>query len=141
MSASNEFYLIVYGDNASDLYTFGVPDAFGGWNSTAAKSSFGVPDTLGHSTGAKSAFGVPDATSIWNSTGVKHTFGVPDASSRGATAAPATRTLFRSVPDAKRGLETLRSSFDDFVLTAYGQAYPFEHSTFEQELTRSGFAI
>jgi hypothetical protein len=85
MSHPPELYQIIYGDNASSLYTFGVPDA-------------------GHE-------------------------------------AVQARTVYRSLAEAKRALQTLVKKFDRFVPVAYGQAYPYEHVTFDHELAKSGFAV
>jgi hypothetical protein len=49
--------------------------------------------------------------------------------------------LFRSVADAKRGMEGHVRSFASFTAVAYGQAYPYEATTFEKELAQKGHAI
>ncbi len=49
--------------------------------------------------------------------------------------------LFRSVADAKRGIEGHVRSFASFTAVAYGQAYPYEATTFEKELTQKGHAV
>jgi hypothetical protein len=85
MSRQADLYQIVYGDNASDFYTFGVPDE-------------------GHE--------------------LVHA-----------------RTVYLSLADAKRALQAFVKKFDVFVPVAYGQAYPYEHVTFDQEITKVGFAI
>ncbi len=61
-------------------------------------------------------------------------FGVPEEKDH-------PRTLFASVADAKRALESFAATFDGFTPVAYGQAYPFESITFEQELQRNGTAL
>lgn len=84
MNRLAEVYQIVYKDNASDIYSYGVPDN-------------------GHE--------------------------------------PAhTRVLYSSLGDAKRALSSLSKQFDSFTPVAYGQAYPYETISFDQELARSGYA-
>ena len=78
----NDLYQIVYADQASDLYGFGV----------ATEGGKSLP-------------------------------------------------LFRSVTDAKRGIEGHVRSFASFTAVAYGQAYPYEATTFEKELTQKGHAV
>jgi hypothetical protein len=85
MNRQADLYQIVYGDNASTLYTFGVPDE-------------------GHET--------------------VHA-----------------RTVYPSLADAKRALHVLVKKFHAFVPVAYGQAYPYENLTFDQELVKTGFAV
>lgn len=84
-SRQADLYQIVYGDNASALYTFGVPDE-------------------GHE-------------------------------------AVHARTVYLSLADAKRAIQVLVKKFDAFVPVAYGQAYPYENMTFDQEMTKVGYAI
>ncbi len=84
-STTRDLYQIVYGDNASTLYTFGVPDE-------------------GHDT--------------------VHA-----------------RTVYLSLADAKRALQVLSKKFEAFVPVAYGQAYPYENMTFDQEIAKTGFAV
>ncbi len=84
MSRLQEVYQIVYNDNGSDLYSYGVPDS--------------------------------------------------------AHEPAHTRALYSSLGDAKRALLSLSKKFQQFVPVAYGQAYPFEHVSFDQELARSGYA-
>ena len=75
----NEIYQIVYSDQASDLYSFGVPNG--------------------------------------------------------------DNPLFKSVSDAKRGLEAYVHTFTTFRAVAYGQAYPYDTTSFEKELQTKGHAM
>ena len=49
--------------------------------------------------------------------------------------------LFQSVADAKRGMDGHLQSFASFTAVAYGQAYPYEATTFEKELSQKGHAV
>lgn len=62
-----------------------------------------------------------------------YSYGVPEESKQ-------PRVLYASVADAKRALHTLAGKFSSFTPVAYGQAFPFEGVSFEQELVKSGFA-
>jgi hypothetical protein len=61
-------------------------------------------------------------------------FGVPEENDH-------PHVVFTTVSDAKRGLESFIKIFDGFIPAAYGEVYPFESVTFEQEIQRSGSAL
>ena len=62
-----------------------------------------------------------------------YSYGIPEESEH-------PRVLYASVTDAKRALHALAGKFSSFTPVAYGQAFPFEGVSFEQELVKSGFA-
>lgn len=62
-----------------------------------------------------------------------YSYGVPEEGQQ-------PRVLYTSVADAKRALHVLTGKFSSFTPVAYGQAFPFEGVSFEQELVKSGFA-
>ena len=49
--------------------------------------------------------------------------------------------LYTSYLDAKRALLEIAAKFDSFTPVAYGAAYPYEHTTFEKEITNNEFAL
>jgi hypothetical protein len=49
--------------------------------------------------------------------------------------------LYTSYLDAKRALLEIAAKFDSFIPVAYGAAYPYEHTTFEKEITENEFAL
>ena len=49
--------------------------------------------------------------------------------------------LYTSYLDAKRALLDIVGKFDSFTPVAYGAAYPYEHTTFEKEITNAKFAL
>jgi hypothetical protein len=49
--------------------------------------------------------------------------------------------LYTSYLDAKRALLEIAAKFDSFTPVAYGAAYPYEHTTFEKEITQNEFAL
>jgi hypothetical protein len=48
--------------------------------------------------------------------------------------------LYVTYFDAKRALTEVIASFDDFIPVAYGAAYPYEDTTFEKEILKTGYA-
>jgi hypothetical protein len=49
--------------------------------------------------------------------------------------------LYTSYLDAKRALLDIAAKFASFTPVAYGAAYPYEHTTFEKEITQNEFAL
>lgn len=49
--------------------------------------------------------------------------------------------LYTSYLDAKRALLDIVGKFESFTPVAYGAAYPYEHTTFEKEITNEKFAL
>ena len=49
-------------------------------------------------------------------------------------------TVYSSVDAAKAVMTTMAENFDEFMPTAYGKAFPYEATTFEQELSKKFFA-
>ena len=47
---------------------------------------------------------------------------------------------YRSLEDAKAGLSSIADSYEQFLFTAYGKAFPYDMTTFEEELEDKGFA-
>ena len=45
-----------------------------------------------------------------------------------------------SLEDAKSALASAASKFDEFMLTAYGKAYPYDNTTFDKQLETAHFA-
>lgn len=50
------------------------------------------------------------------------------------------QTVYSSIDDAKAAMATIAKDFDEFMPTAYGKAFPYEATTFEQELSKKLFA-
>jgi hypothetical protein len=50
------------------------------------------------------------------------------------------RVLYATYFDAKRALTEVVATFDDFIPVAYGAAYPYEDTTFEKEILKTGYA-
>lgn len=51
------------------------------------------------------------------------------------------RTLYTTVAEAKKALDQFATQFDSFQAVAYGQAFPYESVTFEQQLQKTGAAV
>lgn len=49
--------------------------------------------------------------------------------------------VYASLEAAKAALEVMRSKFDSVTLIQYGQAFPYENTTFEQTLAQKGYAL
>jgi len=63
-----------------------------------------------------------------------YSYGVPNVDD-------APTALYLSLGDAKRALQATATRFDSFIPVAYGQAYPYEKTTFEQQLAANPFAM
>jgi len=48
--------------------------------------------------------------------------------------------VYTSYLDAKNALMDTIGKFETFILVAYGDAYPYEHTTFEKEISEKGYA-
>ena len=48
--------------------------------------------------------------------------------------------VYTSYLDAKKGLMETIGKFERFIPVAYGEAYPYEHTTFEREITEKDYA-
>lgn len=48
--------------------------------------------------------------------------------------------VYSSVDTAKAAVAAIAKDFDEFMPTAYGKAFPYEATTFEQELSKKLFA-
>lgn len=51
------------------------------------------------------------------------------------------KVIYRTYLEAKRALLDVVAKFDAFIPVAYGSAYPYEHTTFEKEITKNEFAM
>jgi hypothetical protein len=51
------------------------------------------------------------------------------------------RVLYTSFKDAKRALLQAVTTFNEFTPVAYGKAYPYEDTTFENQLDTTGFGL
>jgi hypothetical protein len=49
-------------------------------------------------------------------------------------------SVYTSYLDAKKGLMQVIEKFDNFIPVAYGDAYPYESTTFEREITEKDYA-
>ena len=47
---------------------------------------------------------------------------------------------FTSLDDAKAGLKSLSEKYNEFFPTAYGEAFPYDSVSFEEELEKNSFA-
>ena len=63
-----------------------------------------------------------------------YSYGVPNVDD-------APTNLYLSLGDAKKGLQAMATRFDSFIPVAYGQAFPYEGTTFEQQLSANPFAM
>jgi len=63
-----------------------------------------------------------------------YSYGVPNVDD-------APTVLYLSLGDAKRALQATATRFDSFIPVAYGEAYPYENTTFEQLLAANPFAM
>jgi hypothetical protein len=63
-----------------------------------------------------------------------YSYGVPNVDQ-------APSSLYLSLGDAKRALQAMATRFDSFIPVAYGQAFPYEGTTFEQQLAANPFAM
>jgi len=48
---------------------------------------------------------------------------------------------FTSYTDAKTALMDMAEKFEDFRFVAYGEAYPYENTTFEKDLSTKNYAL
>ena len=48
--------------------------------------------------------------------------------------------VYLSYLDAKKGLMDIISKLNGFVPVAYGEAYPYDNTSFEKELSKDGYA-
>jgi hypothetical protein len=51
------------------------------------------------------------------------------------------KLVYKTYLEAKRALLDVVAKFDGFIPVAYGSAYPYEHTTFEKEITNNEFAL
>ena len=49
--------------------------------------------------------------------------------------------VYTSYTDAKRALMELIATFDEFTPVAYGDAYPYEGTTFEKEIRENNYGL
>jgi hypothetical protein len=49
--------------------------------------------------------------------------------------------IYTSYSDAKKGLLSIITKFSEFTPVAYGSAYPYEHTTFEKEISQKEYAL
>jgi len=52
-----------------------------------------------------------------------------------------TKKVYISYQEAKKSIMDFIKDLDDFIPVAYGEAYPYENTTFEQEISEKGFAL
>jgi len=49
--------------------------------------------------------------------------------------------MFSSYVEAKKALMNIVEGFNEFTPVAYGEAYPYEKTTFDNEIAKNGFAL
>jgi hypothetical protein len=49
--------------------------------------------------------------------------------------------VYKSVAEAKAALESMRAKFDSVALIQYGEAFPYENTSFDQTLAQKGYAL
>jgi hypothetical protein len=62
-----------------------------------------------------------------------YTFGVPNSSDT-------PQVVYRSLPAAQAAIQEFSRKFETFIPVAYGEAYPYEGTTFEEYLQKKGAA-
>ncbi len=63
-----------------------------------------------------------------------YTYGIPNKED-------APQAVYLNYAAAKQALETLANTYETFTPVLYGEAYPYESTTFEQLLSQKGSAI
>lgn len=51
------------------------------------------------------------------------------------------RTVYGSYTDAKKAIMEVVSKFKEFTPVAYGDAYPYENTTFDKEMSQKEYAL
>jgi hypothetical protein len=51
------------------------------------------------------------------------------------------RTVYGSYTEAKKAIMEVVSSFKEFTPVAYGDAYPYENTTFDKEMSQKEYAL
>ncbi|NBV77173.1 hypothetical protein EBR66_03360 [bacterium] len=53
----------------------------------------------------------------------------------------ASKKVYISYEEAKKSIMDFIGELDDFIPVAYGDAYPYENTTFDKEISEKGFAL
>ena len=70
---------------------------------------------------------------IHDSTSDSYSFAIPDE-------ADIPQVVYSSLEEAKTAVKEASENFEEFLTVAYGQAYPYDSVTFDQQIKKASFA-